>query len=203
MKHLPLLLILMTSAPAQTDLSRVLGQGIKSAVDSLEPMKQEDRKVILDATAELLAKHVTFRPDGTAASFHAARVGPRGMIEWKKLVVTFISRQPVSEADRLNGIHRRFAVGLGCDAHRTWDHRGNAWGPWQGLGSGLFPSGLVFEWNGKAWTCPRAKQLKAFTPGLGQSIASAKAPLEQTGGKDTDLPPGMRRRGAPDKAPKP
>ena len=57
---------------------------MKSAVESLEPVKEEDRKAILDATAELLAKHVTFRPDGIAASFHATSAGTRGMIEWKK-----------------------------------------------------------------------------------------------------------------------
>jgi hypothetical protein len=193
MRHLPLLLILTTACPAQTDFSRVLAEGIKGTFRSLEPVAEKDRDALLTATATLLSKHVTFRPDGTAASFYS-QGGARRAMEWKRLVVTRISAQNVTEADRLNGVTRRFLVSFGCDAHRTWDTHGNAWGKWHATGNPLFPTGLFFEWKNNAWAASGAERLKAFTPGPGPSIADPKATGGKGNAKDSGLPPGMSRK---------
>lgn len=195
MKVFPLLLVFATAAAAQTNLSRFLEQGIVAAGATFKPVNQEDRRDLLTATAILLSKHVTFRPDGTASSFHWSGT-TRRTTEWKRLVVTRITAQSVTEADRLNGITRRFLVGFGCDAHRTWNTKANRWGQWYNTGNPHFPSALAFEWKNNSWTASGAERLKSFSPGPGPSIAD---PRIQTGvnpaGKDTGLPPGMSRAG--------
>jgi hypothetical protein len=186
MRFLVLLVLLTGFAAAQSDASKMLATGLEAALKTMQPVPEVDRAAMLDATAALLTKHVTFRADGTASSWHT--MSTRRPVEWKRLVVSRITAQPVTEADRLNGISKRYLVSFGCDAHRSWDTKTNTWGQWYPIGNVSFPSAIWFEWKNNAWTASETTQLKFFTPGPGQSIAE---PMPV--GKTTDLPPGMTR----------
>jgi hypothetical protein len=185
MKILIVLVSTLTAVCGQNDVSKLLSQGLGGAMAAFEPVSQTDQKAILSETAEALAKHVTFRPDGTASSV-CARLGKKH-VEWRRLVVRSITKQPVTDADRLNGITRRFMVGLSCDAHRTFDSKTNRWGEWLNSGYILFPSGLEFEWKKGGWVL-KSQSLEGFTPGPGPSIADRKRDAG-----DGSLPPGMMK----------
>ncbi len=187
MRLLALLLTLTATASAQSNVGNLLEQGMRQVIAGVTPVPEAEKTEILKATADLLVKHVTFRPDGTASAYYSGNVARRPA-EWKKLVVSQIVAQAVTEADRLNGISKRYLVGFGCDAHRTWDTKTNAWGQWSPIGNVTFPPGIYFEWKNGAWTAAESFQLKFFTPGPGPSIAEPKR-----SGKDAGLPPGMTR----------
>lgn len=178
--------MVLCTVSAQTSVGNLLELGMKQAIAGLTPVPKEDKAEILKATADLLSKHLTFRPDGTASAFYTA--SGRRPVEWKGFVVRQITRQAVTEADRLNGISKRYLVGFSCDAHRSWDTRKNAWGPWYPIGNVTFPSGIHLEWKNGKWTPAESFQLKFFTPGTGPSIEEPKR-----SGKDAGLPPGMTR----------
>ncbi len=173
-------------AYAQSDVSKLLSQGMSGAVTMLEPVSEADQKTILAATADVLIKHVTFRPDGTAATVHT-KLGNKH-VELRRLLVRSITKQPVTDADRLNGIGGRILVCLGSDAHRTFDSKANRWGEWQNSGYILFPSGLEFVWKDGTWML-KSESLTGFSPGPGPSIADPK-PAPSSG----NLPPGMMRK---------
>jgi len=181
-----LLLLLVASASAQSNAGKILEQGLKQTVAGLTPVPEKDKAAVLDATAALLAKHVTFRPDGTTSAYYTE--SGRRAVEWKNFVVRQITLQAVTEADRLNGISKRYLVGFGCDAHRSWDTKTNIWGQWYPIGNVTFPAGIYFEWKNEAWTAAESFQLKFFTPGPGPSNLESK-----TNPKSDGLPPGMSR----------
>ena len=185
MRFLAVLALTLSTVHGQGDVSKLLSQGLSGALAAFEPVAEVDKKAILTATAVILAKHVTFRPDGTAAAV-CTKLG-KTHVQWKRLVVRNITKQAVTDADRLNGITRRFLVSFGCDAHRTFDSKTNRWTEWMNTGYVLFPSGIEFEWKNGAWT-QKPESLKDFSPGPGPSIADQK-PV----GKDSGLPPGMTR----------
>ncbi len=187
MKVISLLLLALLPLNAQSDVSKLLAEGMRGAVAGLAPVAEKDKTDVLAVTAELLAKHVTFRPDGTASAIFTIP-GTRQQVEWKKLVVRSIWNQPVTEADRLNGISRRFLVALGCDAHRTWDATKNAWHEWYPIGNPVFPSAFNVEWKGGKWVAHETDQIKWFIPGPGLPTIT-----RQPKGKPLDLPPGMTR----------
>ena len=188
MRSLVLLFLLIGHAAAQSNASKMLAGGLEAAVKSMQPVPEADRVAILDATAALLAKHVTFRPDATASSYYQPPGSSRRPTEWKKFVIDRISVQPVTEADRLNGIAKRYLVAFGCDAHRTWDTKTNAWGQWYPINNVTFPAAISFEWKNGAWTAAESFQLKFFSPGPGAAISEPSRV-----GKDAGLPPGMTR----------
>lgn len=188
MRFLAILLAIAATASAQSGVENLLEKGLRQAIAGVTPVPGSEKVEILTATANLLGKHVTFRPDGTASSYYTSGE-VRRPAEWKNLVVSQIVSQAITEADRLNGISKRYLVGFGCDAHRTWDTKTNAWGQWSPIGNVTFPSGIFFEWKNGAWTAAESFQLKFFTPGPGPSIAEPKR-----SGKDADLPPGVTRR---------
>lgn len=187
MRLVPFLFLILVSASAQTGANHLLPQGLQQAVAGLAPVPAKDKADVLDATATLLAKHVTFRPDGIASAYYTE--SGRRPVEWKNFVVRHITLQAVTEADRLNGISKRYLVGFGCDAHRSWDTKSNTWGQWYPIGNVTFPAGIYFEWKNEAWTAAESFQLKFFTPGPGPSILESK-----TNPKSDGLPPGMSRR---------
>jgi hypothetical protein len=187
MRFLPFLFLILASASAQSSAGKILEQGIRQAIAGVSPVPEAEKAAILKATTELLAKHVTFRPDGTASSYNTTG-SSRRPTEWKNFVVARITAQAVTEADRLNGISKRYLVGFGCDAHRTWDTKANAWGQWYPIGNVTFPAAIAFEWKNGAWTAAESFQLKFFTPGPGAAIAEPKR-----SGDDAGLPPGMTR----------
>jgi hypothetical protein len=92
-------LFLATSAAAQNSITRILEQGLRDAAQTLKPVSAGEKKEVLTATAALLAKHVTFRPDGTAsATFH---IGKPQSVEWRALTVVAIhpkARSPTPTA---------------------------------------------------------------------------------------------------------
>jgi hypothetical protein len=178
------LLLLMVSASAQLTVGKILEQGLKQAVAGLTPIPEKDKIALLDATAELLAKHITFRPDGSASSYYTMSV--RQPVEWQKFTITHITAQAINEADRLNGITKRYIVIFGCDAHRSWDTKASTWGKWYAIGNVTFPSAISFEWKNGAWTTDESTQLKHFILGSGPSILKPK-----TNSKSDGLPPGM------------
>ncbi|QTN32266.1 hypothetical protein HZ994_07955 [Akkermansiaceae bacterium] len=187
MRILVFFLVAFSSASAQTDAGKLLADGLKQAVAGLAPVPVKDKAAVLAATTELLAKHITLRADGSASAYYTMSSTRRPM-EWRKFVVTRIVIQPVSEADRLNGITQRYLVAFGSEAHRTWDLKTNTWGEWRPNGSVLFPAGISFEWKGGAWVARESTQLKYFVPGPGESVIRP----ERTG-NDAGLPPGMSR----------
>ncbi|MEI6175941.1 MAG: hypothetical protein WCS43_03545 [Verrucomicrobiota bacterium] len=188
MRFLPWLLLTLctTYASAQSATTHLLEQGLQQVAAGFAPVPAKDKADILAATATLLAKHITFRPDGTASAYYTS--SGRRPVEWKKFVVSRISDQAVTEADRLNGITKRYLVSFGCNAHRNWDSKTNTWGQWQPIGNVTFPAGIYFEWKNNAWTARESSQLKFFTPGPGPSINEPKRT-----GKDAGLPSGMTR----------
>ena len=192
MRPAVLLFLLLATASAQSDVSKLLLESLKGAAKTFQSVPTADKDAILTATATLLAKHVTFRPDGTASSYQATG-NSRRTVEWKRLVVRRITAQTTNEADRLNGISKRYLVSLGCDAHRTWDTKGNRWNQWHAIGNPAFPSAFVVEWKSNVWAVRESPQLKSFTPGPGPSIAAAENPAAKATGIDADLPPGMSR----------
>jgi hypothetical protein len=53
-------------------------------------------------------------------------------------------------ADRLNGITKRYLVGFGCDAHRSWDTKTNTWGQWYPIGNVTLPAGIYLKYQSVA-----------------------------------------------------
>lgn len=182
----PLLLLLLASvASAQTNVSKCLEQGLKGAVATLTPVPDAEKREVLTATATLLSKHVTFRPDGTASStYHRRSAWP---VEWRKLVVRAIHKQAVSDADRLNGVTRRYHASLGSDACRDWKPQATGWSEWRTTGFIHFPSAITVEEKAGVLTARGNTELPKFMPGSGPSITE-----KQPAGK-SDLPPGMTR----------
>ncbi|MES2981104.1 MAG: hypothetical protein V4727_02230 [Verrucomicrobiota bacterium] len=184
------LCLLLSFCPAfgQTSVSDLLSQGLKPDESKKPVVSAEDQKALVTATATLLSKHLTFRADGSASAFYSA--AERQTVEWQKFVVFRIDSKPVSEADKLNGITKKYAVIFGCDANRTWDAKANRWGEWQPNGYADFPLGVVFHLKGGAWTAEAPDLLKYFSPGPGPSISDSKP---KPAGKTAELPPGMQK----------
>lgn len=185
MRFLALLVLGLACVHGQTDLSKILAKGLDTAQATLTAVPEEDKKAILSETAAVLEKHLTFRPDGTAASV-CTKLGKQH-VEWKGLVVKYITNQPVTDADQLNGVTRRITVSFSCDAHRSFDPKTNRWGEWLNIGHVLFPSGISFEWRDGKWAA-KAGTLDGFSPGPGPSITDKKP----TNG-DVTLPQGVTR----------
>jgi hypothetical protein len=185
MRFLVVVALTLSAVQGQIDVSKLLSQGLSGALAAFEPVAEVDKKAILTSTAVVLAKHVTFRPDGTAAAV-CTKHGKQH-VEWKRLVVRNITKQAVTDADRLNGITRRFQVSFGCDGHRTFDSKTNRWTEWMNIGYVLFPAGIEFEWKNGTWTL-KSESLKGFSPGPGPSITD-----QNRAAKDAGLPPGMKR----------
>ena len=185
--RVPLLLLLLASAVCgQTNVSKLLEEGLKGAVSTLTPVPAAEQKEVLTATATLLSKHVTFRPDGTASStYHGSSQWP---VEWRKLVVRTITKQAVSDADRLNGVTRRYLASLGCDASRDWKPGTSAWSEWRQFGFVQFPSAITVEEKNGVLTARGNTEFPKFSPGPGPSIMDKHAPTKNDG-----LPPGMTR----------
>ena len=186
MRFTILLLIMAATATAQTDAGKILEQGLRGIFAWLAPVPAQEQAAVLKTTAEMLARHVTFRPEGNDSAI--CTVSGRTPVEWRRLLVRSITGQAVTEADRLNGISKRYMVGLSCDAHRSWDAKAKAWGQWYPIGNVLFLSAIVVEWQGGKWVALESDQIKYFIPGSGPSIAARKPDQKSEG-----LPPGMTR----------
>ena len=173
-------------ASAQIDTPKLLEQGLKQAVNGLKPLPATEKKEVLEAVATLLSKHVTFRPDGVAAStYHQTSPWP---IEWRKLVVNNIHPQSLTDADRLNGITRRYYASLGCDACRNWKPKSTEWSEWSQTGFVLFPSVIVVEEKNGSLSARGNAELSKFIPGPGPTTME-----RLPSGKSNPLPPGMTR----------
>ena len=179
-------LLYLILAPAQTYISQILEQGLKSALQGLAPIPATERQEVLTATAALLAKHVTFRPDGTAASAYVQK--ENWHVEWRKLVVSQISSAAVTDADRLNGITRRYYAALQCEASRNWRPQATTWSEWQPIGFVLYPSAIVVEETKGVLVARGNSELPKFQPGPGPSITDKPVTKGQPA-----LPPGMTR----------
>lgn len=185
--RIPILLLLLASAACgQTNVSKLLQQGLKDAAVSLAPVPDAEKKEVLTATAMLLAKHVNFRADGIATStYNGTSAWP---VEWGKLVVSSITSRPLNDADRLNGITRRYYASISCDACRDWKPKATAWSEWRQSGFILFSSVVVVEEKNGVVTARGNNELPKFTPGPGPSVVEKQSP-----GKKDDLPPGVTR----------
>lgn len=189
MKFLSVYLLLsFCSVFGQTSVSEVLSQGLKKDAAEKSPVSEEDQKALINATANMLNKHITFRADGTASAYYT--FADRRSVEWQKFVVFRIDSKSINEADKLNGITKKYAVVFGCDAHRTWDDNANRWGEWRAHGYSDFPLGVVFRFKNGSWTAESPALLKYFIPGPGKSISESKP---KPAGKNTALPPGMQK----------
>jgi len=187
LKTIASLIFLTIAAPAQSNLDRLLAEGLRKAVAGLTPVPEKDRAEVVTATAALISKHVTFRPDGTASTVSIA-MGSRQNLEWTDLTIKMIKMDSLTEADKLNGFTKRYRAILGSTASRRWDTKANAWTAWGPTGHPLFPSGIVVEWKNGTRTARGNDYLPKFSPGPGPSITDASpAPAERA------LPPGMSR----------
>ncbi|WP_265594413.1 hypothetical protein [Haloferula sp. BvORR071] len=187
MRILSFILLLSSIASAQTNVSKMLEDGLKGAVATLTPLSAPEKTEVLTATATLLVKHVTFRPDGTASSTYYGK--SQWPVEWRKLVVRSITKQSVSDADRLNGVTRSYLAGLSCDASRDWKPDTTAWSEWHATGFLYFPSAIIVEEKNGVLTAKGNAQLPNFSPGPGPSLMDKQA----SGAKSDGLPPGMTR----------
>ncbi len=189
MKYLTIC-FLLSFCPAfgQASVSEVLAEGMKQVAATKSSITQEDQKALVQETAALLTKHITFRADGTTSSYYT--LGERRAVEWKAFVVSDIVIKSVTEADKLNGISKKYSVVFGCDAHRAWNIKTNRWGEWLAHGLSEFPLGVVFQFKNGAWIAESPPLLKYFTPGPGPSISESKP---KPAGKTNALPPGMQK----------
>lgn len=179
-------------ALAQVDYSKLLLDGVRNGVLGLKPVPEREKQAVSQFVAEALMKRVTFRRDGVATSVHELH-GARTYIEWKGFKVSQITEEAVTEADKANGVTRRYRVGFSCDASRSWDPKGNRWKEWTSTGYLLFPSGCTVEEKGGSWMVLLYEQGR-FLPGPVNAVASGAAhqPVEKG---EVVLPPGMRRSG--------
>lgn len=168
---------------AQTNLESILSQSIQPAAWGAKPVLAEDKKVVISKTAELLEKHVTFRPDGTSSAF-AQISSVRESVEWKNLRIHIITSIALTEADKLNGYEKRYLAGLKYDAYRRWDPKTKSWTKWQTTGHLHFPKGIYVEWKEGVATAKGNTYLPKFSPGPGPSIAD----------KPQNLPKGIERK---------
>ncbi|RYD27241.1 MAG: hypothetical protein EOP87_21490 [Verrucomicrobiaceae bacterium] len=148
------------------------------------PATEQDE--VLTVVEEMIGKKISFHPDGHASSIHYHQGGGATRVEWKDFKVVSITPQAVTTADRANGITRRYLVGFGCVASRTWGPRDSNWSEWRNGGYLLFPSAIrVEEMSGK---------LVATLGERGQFMRGGGAiqPASSSGG---GLPPGMKRAG--------
>lgn len=181
--------MLMLSAQSNSDT--MITQGLKQAVMGLQPIPEEDQRVVLDQTMALLRKHVTFRSDGTASS-NSTATGKQQALEWKNLRINGIVSSALTEADRLNGFEKRYLANLTCDATRMWDSKTNRWTDWAPTPYPLFPAAITVEWKNGAVTTRGGSYLPKFTPGPGPSVTVTDT--KQADPKiSPELPPGMTR----------
>jgi hypothetical protein len=186
MRVLLLLILLPSLASAQTSVSQILGQGLKDAAQALAPVPATEQREVLTSTAALLARHVTFRPDGTAASAYVQK--ENWHVEWRKLVVSRIKSVALTDVDRLNGITRRYYASLQCEASRNWRPQATTWTEWKPNGFALFPSVIVVEEIKGVFVARGNSELPKFQPGPGPSVTDKPAAKGQPA-----LPPGMTR----------
>lgn len=173
---------------AQTSVDEFLAEGLKQVEANKSSISQEDQKALIAATAALLSKHMTFRADGTSSAYCTS--GERVSVEWKKFVMRDIRAQSVTEADKLNGISKKYSVIFSCDAHRAWDHKTKRWGEWVAQGYSNFPLGVLFQLKNGVWNAESPPLIKYFSPGPGPSISDSKP---KPAGKTNQLPPGMQK----------
>lgn len=185
MKPLLILALIGSCATAQTDTSKLIALGVETVLKDLQSVPQREKDEIIGVTAETLSKHLTFRPDGTVSSI-CTSLG-RQHVEWKRLVVNHLISQPVTDADRLNGITDRYLVSFSCDGHRTFNSKTSRWSEWKSVGYTLFPAGVTCERRQGKWLIP-GDSFKAFSPGPGPSVTASKTPSSVR-----ELPPGMSR----------
>jgi hypothetical protein len=137
---------------------------------------------------------VTFRPEGTAATIH--RLGKSEThIEWRGFRRSSVRAGLVTEADRTNGISRKFSVGLDCDTHRTWDRTAGRWSEWRAAGYILFPSALhMQDCDGRMELTTTFQGTFGRGPGTPET-STAKVPETSPAPrprKDWPMPPGIK-----------
>ena len=138
-----LLILLAGSAAAQSSgtASKLIGDAFKTSLTKLEPIPEDDRAAVIAFTKHLMGRLVTFREDGTAATTHYLGKSETH-IEWRGLNIASVRADHVTDADRANGVSRKYSVGLACETHRTWDRTKGRWSDWRSSGYILFPSVL-------------------------------------------------------------
>ena len=186
MKFLLPFLLLSTLLPAtgQREVSKILGRGLLAIVAGPSRIAEPDQSFAIDAIADSLTEHITFRPEGTAAATCDAT--GKDKIEWVGMVVKSIQEQPLTDADELNGITKRYFAKLSCRAHRAWDFKKNFWGEWQHRNHSLFPQGITLLSHGGKITAIPAPELRYFSPAPGPSLSG-----NQARSKRNALPRGM------------
>jgi hypothetical protein len=183
------LLLSLSPVFGQTSVDEFLAEGLKKVSATKTTISQEDQKALVAATSTVLVKHITFRADGTASTYFTLK--DRRSVEWKKFVIADIMEQTVTEADKLNGVTKKYSVVFGCDAHRAWDTKTNRWGEWLAHGYSDFPLGIIFQLKNGKLTPEMPALLKHFMPGPGTSVSQS---LPKPADKTNTLPPGMQKQ---------
>ena len=173
---------------AQTNSAALLKRGLKEHVESKKPMTKSEKLELTRIVNERLKKAIHLGEDRKATALY--RIHPSATpyrVEWKEFRIKRISRMPISQADRLNGINQRYAVFFDALAHRYWDSRTSNWTNWRNGGYPLFPKSLVVERVGERLQMKRNTQLDLFYPvQLGFKPKDGTTDAEQ-------LPPGVTR----------
>ncbi len=177
-----LIMALSLPAAAQSIIPDMLGQGILPAVEGIKTAPEEDKNMVLHVAGSFLSRHITFRPDGTAAAIF--NNGSPCPVEFKKLVVTRIRFRLVPDRDPLKSPTRRFIVCLAYEAHREWKPGATGWTDWQTTEFSFFPRAIIVEGKDRAWGTRRNEPLVKFTPAPGPSILDRLS---------EGLPPGITR----------
>jgi len=146
---------------AQSQIVDILKSGLSETIKQHQPLSAAEKKEVLTVVSGALTKRVKFRTDGLVSAVCSST---RRYVQWKGLVVRDIRPGHLSNADKLNGISRRYSVTFGSAAHRTWDSKSNAWTKWHNSGYSLFPSGVTVEEKNSRLVVI-STSLERFTPG--------------------------------------
>ena len=133
-----------SSAQSSGNAAKIIGDAFRSQRKQAEKVPERDQKILFAYASGILKNLVKFRDDGIATSVYRLS-GTEQHIEWQNLRFSFIRAELVTDAEHANGITRKYAIGLACDAHRTWNKRTRTWSTWRTRSFSMFPSILRFQ----------------------------------------------------------
>jgi len=172
MKHALLAAFLLTSIlPLSAQSVAGATEKVVEIVTATSPMRTTEASEVFAVSAALVESSVALFADGTARSTH--QLGTfHSRIELKGISFSEIVKTPLSEADKVKGVSRRYIARIKCTAHRIWDGPMVSWSEWRSGSYGFFPSAVIVEEIDGALRA-RANRIADFTPGIDESLASA------------------------------
>lgn len=162
-------LVLLLSAIFLSGLFPAAAQDRPAPADL--PRMSPELKEVLDAGVALISAAVDIRPDGSARTTH--EIGSFSTrIEFRDLMVREVVKLPLDEAEKEQGVTRRYEARLGCTAHRIWDGPMATWSAWRRDHYGFFPTTIVIEEIGGKLQA-RARRIDDFSPGIDGAMTAS------------------------------